>query len=309
MLGSMKVTGLAGGVGGAKLLAGLQRALRPGELTAVVNTGDDARVYGVHVSPDVDIVTYRLAGLLDPDKGWGIAGDSFAVVEALDRLGAETWFGLGDRDLATCVYRTERMRAGASLSEVSDEIREALGVPSWILPMTDDEVRTKVVVDGGRLLDFQTYFVKERHEPPVSEVLFSGIESATAGPGVLEAITGSGIVVVCPSNPILSVGPIVGLPGVREALREHPRVVGITPIVRGAALKGPADRMLADLGSESSASGVASLYADFCDAFVVDSSDTGQTGKVAALGIEPIIADTIMEDDDGSTRLAQEILT
>jgi LPPG:FO 2-phospho-L-lactate transferase len=275
----MNVTGLAGGVGGAKLLVGLQRALYPGALTAVVNTGDDASMYGVHVSPDVDIVTYRLA-----------------------------WFGLGDRDLATCLFRSERLAAGVPLSEVAEEIRRALGVPTRIIPMSDDEVRTKISLVDGRTLDFQTYFVKERHEPPVSEVFFRGIESAVAAPGVLDAIASADAVLICPSNPILSVGPILGLPGVRETLRSHPRVVAVTPIVGGAALKGPADRMLADLGSESSASGVASLYTGICDAFVVDSSDPQEADKVASLDMVPVLADTIMHTDDDSLRLAEEIL-
>ena len=308
MLGAMRVTGLAGGVGGAKLLVGLQRALRPGALTAVVNTGDDARMYGLYVSPDVDIVTYRLAGLSDLEKGWGVAGDTSAVLESLARLGAETWFRLGDRDLATCLYRSERLSAGVSLSVITDDVRRSLGVPTSILPMTDDPVRTKVVLADGRTLDFQSYFVKERHEPAVSEVFFDGIDTAIPAPGVLDAIRDADLVVVCPSNPILSVAPILGLPGLREALRSHPRVVAVTPIVGGAALKGPADRMLADLGSESSASGVASLYSDLCDAFVVDSTDTTEAEKVAALDMEVIVADTIMDDEAASLRVAREVL-
>ncbi len=287
---------------------GLQRVLGPEELTAVVNTGDDADIYGVHVSPDVDIVTYWLAGIADFERGWGIVEDTFEVIGALETLGAESWFGLGDRDFATCLHRTGRLRAGATLTAVTDEIRRHLDVPTRILPMSDEEVRTKVVTDDGRTLEFQEYFVRERTEPEVVEVRFAGIADAKPSPGVIEAIDEADRVVVCPSNPIVSIGPIVSLPGVRDALRSHPLVIAITPIVRGAALKGPADRLLRSLGYEPSASAVARLYADFADVYVVDSSDEPEVEPVEGLGISVAMLDTVMADHDASERLARALL-
>ena len=300
----VKVTALAGGVGGAKLLVGLDRAVGT-DLTAIVNTGDDARLYGVHVSPDVDIVTYWLSGLADTDRGWGIRGDSFELVDALGRLGHESWFRLGDRDFATCLYRTERLDGGEPLSVVTDDIRTALGVRPAILPMTDARVATMVRTSDGRVLDFQEYFVKERTEPEVTEVSFDGIGGAAPAPGVLDSIAAADVVVLCPSNPIVSIGPIVGLEGIRAALRAHPRVVAVSPIVRGAALKGPADRLLRSLGAQASASGVAEMYADFCDTFVVDASDEEELVKVEAVGMNAVAFDTIMRDHDSSERLAR----
>ena len=300
----VKVTALAGGVGGAKLLVGLDRAVGA-DLTAIVNTGDDARLYGVHVSPDVDIVTYWLSGLADTDRGWGIRGDSFEVVDALAGLGHESWFRLGDRDFATCLYRTQRLDAGEPLSAITEDIRTALGARPAIVPMTDARVATMVRTSDGRVLDFQEYFVKERTEPEVIEVSFDGIGGATPAPGVLDSIAAADVVVLCPSNPIVSIGPIVGLAGVRAALRRHPRVIAASPIVRGAALKGPADRLLRSLGAQATASGVAEMYADFCDAFVVDASDKEELPKVEAVGMTALAYDTIMRDLDSSERLAR----
>ena len=298
------VTALAGGVGGAKLLVGLDRAVGT-DLTAIVNTGDDARLYGVHVSPDVDIVTYWLSGLADTGRGWGIRGDFFELVDALARLGHESWFRLGDRDFATCLYRTERLDNGEPLSAITKDIRTALGARPAILPMTDARVATMVRTSDGRMLDFQEYFVKERTDPEVIEVSFDGIGGAAPAPGVLASIAAADVVVVCPSNPIVSIGPIVGLAGVRSALRQHPRVVAVSPIVRGAALKGPADRLLRSLGAQASASGVAEMYADFCDTFVVDASDEEELVKVEAAGMNAVSFDTIMRDHDSSERLAR----
>ena len=303
----MKVTALAGGVGGAKLLVGLHRLLGP-SLTAVVNTGDDAVVYGVRVSPDVDICTYWLAGIADTARGWGIRDDSFSIVEELRALGLEAWFNLGDRDFATCLYRTERLAEGASLTEVAAEIATRLGIGAALLPMSDDDVRTRIVTGDGRTLDFQEYFVRERTRPEVAGVHFGGIERARPGPGVIEAIAESDAVVLCPSNPIVSLGPILALPGLRAALRAHRRVIAVSPIVKGAALKGPADRMLASLGSDVSATGVARLYADFCDAFVVDAADGDQVASIERLGPRAASLDTIITDHDAATRLAGELL-
>lgn len=303
----MNVTALAGGVGGAKLLVGLQRVLGD-DLTAIVNTGDDARIYGVHVSPDIDIVTYWLAGIADQERGWGILGDSYVVLDSLATLGIDTWFALGDRDLATCIFRTQLLDAGISLARVTDEIRRALGVTARLLPMSDDAVRTKIVAADGRTLDFQEYFVRERHAVEVAEIRLEGATAAAPAPGVLDAVRSADRVIVCPSNPLLSIDPIVSLPGVRDVLVAHPAVTAVTPIVRGAALKGPADRLLERLGHGASASSVARMYADFCDRFVVDASDPDELEKVATLGIEAIALDTVMGGEVDSERLARALL-
>lgn len=306
----MKVTALAGGVGGAKLMIGLDRSLPPEDLTAIINTGDDAVMYGVHVSPDVDIVTYWLAGLADVERGWGLKDDTFSLVDGLKKLGQDAWFQLGDRDFATCLLRTMRMKSGATLSEVTDEIRSHLKVGPRLLPMTDDSVRTSFVTSDGRSLEFQEYFVKERHRPAIAEVVLNGIDDAVPGPGVLEEIAGADVVVICPSNPILSIGPIVGLAGVREALRKHPKVIAVSPIVRGAALKGPADKLLETAGVQVSAAGVAGMYSDFIDGFVFDRVDESHHSEVEAAGGVPAVAlDTIMANTSASEQLARGILS
>ena len=305
----MKVTALAGGVGGAKLLVGLQRALSDAsDLTAVVNTGDDACIYGVHVSPDVDIVTYWLAGIADTERGWGVQGDTFHLVEALGVLGRETWFRLGDRDFATCLYRTERLAQGHPLSRVTDEIRRALGVAPRVLPMTDCRVRTRIVTTEGVALDFQDYFVKERCEPEVAEIRIDGVADGDPAPGVLDALQDADIVVLCPSNPFVSIGPILTLPGVREALVRRTRVIAVSPIVNGAALKGPADKMLGSLGHEVSAAGVAGLYAGLVDTFVADERDADDLARIEAAGVRAVALDTVMTNHDASERLAKALL-
>ena len=304
----MKVAALAGGVGGSKLLVGLQRALPEGSLSAIVNTADDAVIYDVHVSPDVDIVTYWLAGIADYTRGWGIAGDTFTVIDALDGLGVETWFRLGDRDLATCMYRTALMRQGATLSNVTEEIRKSLGVPTKILPMSDDPVATRVQTVDGRTLEFQEYFVKERCEPEVAGTRIAGIADAKPAPGVIEAIRDADVVCICPSNPVVSIGPILALPEMRDLLRAHPHVVAVSPIVQGAPLKGPADRLMSAAGIEVSAMGVAGMYEDLCDIFVVDSRDHADATVAQTLIPRVEALDTIMTDHDASERLATELL-
>ncbi|MEA2507067.1 MAG: 2-phospho-L-lactate transferase [Actinomycetota bacterium] len=306
--GAMQITALAGGVGGAKLLVGLQKALGLRELTAIVNTADDAEIYGVHVSPDVDIVTYWLAGIADRERGWGIRGDTFNVVDGLEALGEQSWFRLGDRDLATCLHRTERLNQGAPLSEVTAAAAERLGVPTRILPMSDDRVRTEITTSDDRTLKFQEYFVRERTEPEVAGVRFLGIEKATPAAGVLRAIEEADRVILCPSNPIVSIGPILGISGVRESLRRHPSVVAVSPIIRGSALKGPADRLLTSLGFRSTASGVAELYRDFCDIFVVDATDSSEIDKVEAMGVSAAAANSLMRDETDSVALARSLL-
>jgi LPPG:FO 2-phospho-L-lactate transferase len=304
----VRVAALAGGVGGAKLLVGLQRVLKPGRLTAIVNTADDATLYGVHVSPDVDIVTYWLAGLADTQRGWGLSGDSFTVLEALSRLGAESWFRLGDRDLATCLFRTQRLDEGAALSRITDEVRVALGIDTVVVPMSDEPVRTMVECADGRTLAFQEYFVRERTEPEVTGLRYEGSDGAVPAPGVIDALRGADRVVVCPSNPYLSVAPIVGLAGVKDVLRAHPRVVAVSPIVGGAALKGPAARLLRSLGGRADAASVAALYADFCDVFVIDARDAPEAPAVRQLGLRAECLDTVMADADASARVASALL-
>lgn len=302
----MKVTALAGGVGGAKLLIGLDRVAD--DLTAVVNTGDDATIYGLHVSPDVDIVTYWLAGIADTERGWGIRGDTWTVVDALGKLGLENWFRLGDRDLATCLYRTGRLRDGVPLSVVTAEITRSLGVRPTILPMSDDPVGTRVVTTDDRTLEFQEYFVREKQQPGVKEVRFAGIADAKPAPGVIDALRSADVVILCPSNPVVSLAPILGLPDVHSTIAEHPRVIGVSPIVRGAPLKGPADKLLTATGVEVSASGVAGLYGDLVDTFVVDATDPDEVAKVEALGIHAVTLDTIMGTPEASERLAGALL-
>ncbi|MDQ3785292.1 MAG: 2-phospho-L-lactate transferase [Actinomycetota bacterium] len=304
----MKVTALGGGVGGAKLLVGLDAALGA-NLTAVVNTGDDDTLYGVRICPDLDIVTYWLAGIADERRGWGIEGDSFTVVDSLGALGAPAWFRLGDRDFATCIHRTRLLAEAQTLSTATDEIRRALGVRTQVIPMSDDEVRTQIVSRDGATLTFQDYFVRRRADVDVARVIFAGIEDAKPAPGVIDAIETADRVIVCPSNPVVSVAPILALPGVRDALAAHPSVVAVTPIVRGAPLKGPADRLLKGLGIEVSASGVARLYSEWCDIFVVDASDASEFERTGAAGTEALVLDTIMSDRAASARLAESLLS
>jgi LPPG:FO 2-phospho-L-lactate transferase len=308
--GPRQVVALAGGVGGAKLAAGLQAHL--GErLTVVVNTGDDLERHGLLVCPDHDTVMYTLAGLANREQGWGLANETFAAAEMLERYGEETWFRLGDRDLATHIARTRRLRDGARLTEVSRELAMALLVRATILPMTDDTVRTEVGTDDG-WLEFQDYFVRRHQEPEVLEVRFRGAEAAEVTAEVMAACAAAELIVVAPSNPIVSIGPILAVPGVRQAIdaaraRGVP-VIAVSPIIAGRALKGPADRMLASLGHEASALGVARIYADWIDTFVLDRQDAGLADDVAGLGIEAVVTDTVMADDAGRSRLAGEIL-
>jgi LPPG:FO 2-phospho-L-lactate transferase len=305
----VKVTALAGGIGGAKLLVGLQRALPDArKLSAIVNTGDDASIYGVHVSPDVDIVTYWLAGVADIERGWGLRGDTFELIDALASLGGSAWFRLGDRDFGTCLYRTQRLDQGVTLSAVADEIGRAFGVAPRIIPMSDDPIRTRIVTGDGRTLEFQEYFVREGCGPEVAAISFEGVDHARPAPGVIEALTAADIVVLCPSNPFVSIGPILALPGVRDALRERTGVTAVSPIVGGAALKGPAAKMLASLGHDVNAAGVAALYSDIVDTFVVDQIDETDIASIESSGLRAVALDTIMSDHDAAERLAMALL-
>ncbi len=299
---------LAGGVGAARFLNGLVRVFPPERLVIIVNTADDAEIHGLHISPDLDTVTYTLAGLAHRERGWGLEGDTFHCLAALDRLGAETWFQLGDGDLATHLYRTQQLRAGVPLSRITRDLAHVPGVRPLILPMSDDSVRTRVRTRHGEL-DFQTYFVRRRCRDAVLGVRFEGAARARPAPGVLHAIRSAAGIILCPSNPIISIGPILAVPGIRDALRAtRAPIAAISPIVRGRALKGPAARMMKSLGLRAGAAQVAELYRDFLDVFVLDRADRAQSGAVAALGIRPVITNTIMRDLRASKALARAVL-
>lgn len=288
------VVALAGGVGAARFLDGLTRVLAPERIFIVGNTADDVEIHGLHVSPDLDTVTYTLAGLADPKRGWGIRGDRFECLQALGRLGTETWFQLGDRDLATHLYRTERLRQGATLSEITAEIASALGVRSRIVPMSDDRVRTLVCTPEGEL-EFQTYFVKRRARDRVASVRFEGASEAKPAPGVIDAIASADAIILCPSNPFISIGPILAVRGIREALQSRrERVVAISPIVGGRALKGPAASMMKSMGMQPAAAEVARLYADIASVFVLDEVDRKQGALVEKLSMRPVVTNTVM---------------
>ena len=292
---------LCGGVGAARLLAGLVRTVPPAGVTAVVNTGDDMELHGLAISPDLDTVVYTVAGAIDPERGWGLRDETWNAMAALERYGGATWFGLGDRDLGTHLYRTQRMREGAPLSTVTREIARAWGLELTVLPVTDDPLRTMLTIapeageDGGREIGFQDYFVARRHAVPVSRVRFAGAEEARPAPGVLEALSAADAVIIAPSNPIVSIAPLLAVPGVRDAVAaRRDSVVAISPLVGGRALKGPADRLMRELGHEDSVVGVARLYAPLAGTLVVDEADAGRAEEVRAAGLRCVVTDTIM---------------
>jgi LPPG:FO 2-phospho-L-lactate transferase len=303
------ITALAGGVGASKFLEGLSRAMSPEELTIIVNTGDDIELFGLYIAPDLDIVTYTLGGMVNPVTGWGVKDDTFHCLDPLLRYTAgERWFNLGDRDLATHIFRTHRLGEGDTLSEIADRIRVALGVKSRILPMTDLHTPTTIVTDEGDM-HFQEYLVRRRAQPAVKGIRFEKIESARPAPGVTEAILQADAVIICPSNPLISIGPILAVPGIRDSLRETgAAVAAISPLVGGASLKGPTDRMLADLGMEVSARQVAELYSDFLDIFILDRQDEAARSEIERLGLKVIVTETVMSDADKKLSLAKTTL-
>lgn len=302
---SSDVVVLAGGVGAARFLEGVVQAVAPERVTAVVNTGDDTEFYGLTVSPDVDIVLYTLAGIVEPSQGWGVQSDTYAVLEMLEKLGRERWFLLGDRDLAVHIHRTELLRQGKTHSEVTEDLRQRLGLKVRVLPMSDQPVRTTIRTPDG-WLPFQEYFVHRRAQDEVLEIRYAGAETASPAPGLLDAINNARAILISPSNPLVSVGTILALAGVREALRTTPaKIVGVSPIVGGATIKGPADRMMRGLGMEVSAVGVARAYADFLDVLVIDQQDADLAARVEAEGVRCVVADTIMRDLDVKRALAQ----
>ena len=304
----MKVVALAGGVGGSKLALGLYRVMDTRELTIVSNTGDDIVMHGLHVSPDPDILMYTLADVVNPDHGWGFRDESFRVAEGLARYGRPLWFQLGDRDLATHIHRTAMLVEGATLSHSIDSIRRALGVTARILPMSDEPASTMLETDEGRM-HLQEYFVRRKCEPTLRSIEFSGAAAAKPAPGVIEAIETAELIVVTPSNPLISIGPILAVPGIRDALRrQRARVLAVSPLVGGKSLKGPSDKMMSELGYDVSASGVARLYRDFCGSMVIDESDADQKSAIEELDMSVIVLPTIMRTLEDREQLARSIL-
>lgn len=303
------ITALAGGVGAARMLRGLIDVVDANEVTAIVNTGDDAVFHGLHVSPDLDTVMYTLAGAINTETGWGLAGETWRVMESLRKLGGVTWFNLGDQDLATHCYRTQRMREGAGLSEITAELCRSFDVAVRLLPVTEDPLRTKLTVEDGSELAFQEYFVRHHHDIAVRQVRFEGAEASRPGPGVLDAIAQASRIVLCPSNPIVSIGPLLAVPGVRSALEaRRDDIVGVSPIIAGAALKGPADRLLTELGMESTVVGVARLYAPWVGTLVIDEADAHLAAAVEAEGMRCVVTPTVMSDPARAAALARVVL-
>ncbi len=314
----MRVCAIAGGVGSARLCAGLARVMDRRDLTVIVNTGDDERIRGLHVSPDIDTVLYHLAELTDWQRGWGLAEESFVAHERyqslVERLGdveddLQDWFALGDRDLATHLLRGRLLDLGRPLGEVTQALAQAFGIDSTVLPMSDDPVRTVLTTTEGERLDFQTYFVRRQHTDDLSNIEYTEAEASTPAHGVIEAIQAADVITIPPSNPVLSVAPILAVPGVRTALTRSAAIrVAVSPIVGGRALKGPADRVLSSLGHEVSPVGVARLYKGLVDVFVLDSIDAGRSGDIEALEMRPVVLDTIMSGPEEAARLSKDIL-
>jgi len=304
-----RVTALAGGVGASKLLLGLYEVMDPRDLTMIVNTGDDIVLHGLKISPDLDIVTYTLAGIVDSAKGWGFPGESFHALKRLAQFGRANWFHLGDRDLATHIHRTAMLAEGKTLSQAAESIRNALGVKSRVLPMSDDPVPTIIDSNEGPL-HFQEYLVKRRAEPVVEGIRFAGVRSARPAPGVLEAIATADRIIICPSNPLISIGPILAVPHVRDQLRANKRkVFAVCPIVGGKSLKGPSDKMLAQLHHAPTALGVAKLYADFTDTFIIDPADRKQAAPIARMGMRVVILPTVVKTRAQKRKLARALLS
>ena len=302
------ITALAGGVGAARFLTGLTKLVKEEDLSVVVNTGDDIELFGMHISPDADIVTYTLAGIVDEEKGWGIKGDTFRCLEMLRKHGEDTWFGLGDHDLATHLYRTQRLKQGFTLTQITSEVCGVLGLNVKVLPMSNDKFETRVRTNAG-WMHFEEYFVRRQAKDEILDMEFVGAAKAKPSPGVLDAILDAEVVIVCPSNPVVSIGTILAVDGVRETLkRTNARVVGVSPIVAGLPLKGPADKMLRSLGVEVSAFGVAKFYSDFLDAFVIDVKDAGLRDSIEKLGIKVKVTNTIMKSLEDKVALAKAVL-
>jgi LPPG:FO 2-phospho-L-lactate transferase len=303
------IAALAGGVGAARLLRGMVEVVPAEDITAIVNTGDDTVLHGLHISPDLDTVMYTLADAINTETGWGLAGETWRVMESLRRLGGVTWFNLGDQDLATHCYRTQRLSEGATLGVVTAELARSWGLGIRLVPVTDDPLHTRLQLIDGPEVGFQEYFVRLRHDVPVSGVRFEGAEQARPGPGVLEALRAADSIVVCPSNPVVSIGPLLAVPGMEKQLEKaRDRIVGVSPIIAGAALKGPADRLLREMGFESSVVGVARWYASWMGTLVIDEADADLAGAVEEEGVRCVVAPTVMSSVDRAAMLSRTVL-
>lgn len=299
---------LTGGTGGAKLIQGLSLEVNAEELVIVCNTADDFAMHGLHISPDLDTITYALAGLSDTTRGWGIGDDTFVVLEWLEKYGGEGWFKLGDRDLALHITRSRLLREGVALSEVTDRIRKALGIKAAIIPMSDDRIETRVLTPEGEI-SFQEYFVKRRWTDEVLGISYAGVEQSRAAPGVLDAIRQAASVIVCPSNPVTSVGTILAVPGIKKALAEtRAPVVAVSPIIQGAPVNGPAHRLMAAVGYETTAFGVAKAYVDFLDIMMVASEDRDLQESIEGLGVKTVVSSIRMDSLADKRRVAREVL-
>jgi LPPG:FO 2-phospho-L-lactate transferase len=299
---------LAGGVGAARFLTGLIHLVKQEDISAIVNTGDDMEMFGLHISPDIDIVTYTLAGIVDEQKGWGIKNDTFQCLEMLKKMGLDTWFALGDRDFATHIFRTQMMKEGFSLIQITEEICRNLELKVKVMPMTNEKFETWIRLKDG-FVHFEEYFVKRAQKDEILGVEFIGASEAKPPPDVIRALMTSEKIVICPSNPIVSIGTILAVQGIREALKKtNAKIVGVSPIIAGATIKGPADKMLASLGLEVSAYSVAKLYSDFLDTFVIDVKDSEQAERIQQLGIDVKVTNTIMKSLDDKISLAKTVL-
>ena len=302
------ITALAGGVGAARFLQGLIKIVPEKEVTVIVNTGDDIQLYGLHISADLDIIMYTLAGIVDEKKGWGIQGDTFHCLELLQRYGYETWFKLGDRDLATHIHRTSLLKGGLSLSEATSKLCRSLGLDVKLLPMTNEKFETQIRTVKGTI-HFQEYLVKRSAQDKVIDVVFKGAEKAQPAPGVIDSILNADTIILCPSNPVVSIGTILSVESVRNGLREtRAKVVAISPIVGGAPIKGPADKLMRGLGLEVSAYSVAYLYRDFLDVFIIDNMDRTERKRIEELGLRVITTNTIMKSPRDKVKLARAAL-
>jgi LPPG:FO 2-phospho-L-lactate transferase len=303
-----QVTCLAGGVGAARFLQGLRKVVPEENITVIVNTGDDIELHGLHISPDPDIILYTLANIVDEEKGWGIKGDTFHCLETLQKLGCETWFKLGDRDLATHIYRTNLLKQGYTLTEVTKNLCRLLEVKVRILPMTDDKVETKIITDKGAM-HFQEYLVKRKAQDKVVKIVYENIEKAQPSKEVIESILKTEAVLICPSNPVVSIGTILSLKGIKEALvQTKAKIAAISPIVGGAPVKGPADKLMRGLGLEVSAYSVAYLYRDFLDIFILDNKDEKEKQEIEKLGITVFVTNTLMKSLKDKMILAKKVL-
>ena len=314
---------IAGGVGAARMLRALLQVVDASEVTAIVNVGDDLVLHGLHISPDLDTVTYTLADAINPDTGWGLANESWQARTMLEQYGGISWFGLGDRDLGTHLYRTQRLLEGADLATVTAEITVAWNLGLKVLPATCDPLRTMVTLaaddsagtntpnlTAGTEISFQEYFVQRHHSVPISNVRFAGAEDSTPAPGVVEAIESAELIVIAPSNPLVSIAPVLAVPGIRDALVQRRKdVIAVSPIIAGAALKGPADRMLAELGHDASVLGVAALYKEFASTLVIDTADDSLQSAVESFGLNCIVTETIMSKPGVSESLARTVLS